>query len=108
MSATVGDTSDQGSGKMLKSWRAALPTRTFQVREMFLHKVGKAPHWPVQVTAVHKDKISVVYYGTGETGTISKAGQLLLLPYSEEMIKQLRLDNYSKLKMALKAARDSV
>ena len=107
-SASIDDTGDQGYSKQLKSWKAALPTRTFQVREMFLHKVGKSPHWPVQVSSVDGDEISVEYYGSGETGTISKAGRSSLLPFTEEMIRQLKLDESVTLRKALKAARDSL
>ena len=47
-------------------------TSEFQVRDMLLYKGGGYPHWPVQVSLVHDDKLDVVYCGTGETGTISK------------------------------------
>ena len=53
---------------------------------------------------MHDDKLGVVYCGTSETGTISKAGLSNVLPFNEENILKLRLDK--RLALALQAARD--
>ena len=68
-------------------------TSEFQVRAMLLYKGGGYPHWPVQVSLVHDNKLDVVYCGTGETGTISKSGLSNVLPFNEENIPKLRLDS---------------
>ena len=34
-------------------------TSEFQVRDMLLYKGGGYPHWPVQVSLVHDDKLDV-------------------------------------------------
>lgn len=81
-------------------------TSEFQVRDMLLYKGGGYPHWPVQVSLVHDDKLDVVYCGTGETGTISKSGLSNVLPFNEENILKLRLDSNKRLAKALQAARD--
>ena len=76
-------------------------TSEFQVRDMLLYKGGGYPHWPVQVSLVHDDKLDVVYCGTGETGTISKSGLSNILPFNEENILKLRLDSNKRLAKAL-------
>ena len=81
-------------------------TSEFQVRDMLLYKGGGYPHWPVQVSLVHDDKLDAVYCGTGETGTISKSGLSNVLPFNEENILKLRLDSNKRLARALQAARD--
>ena len=86
----------------------SVPSTNFRVRDMYLHKVAGYPPWPVQVSSVEGDKIGVVYYGTGEVGTIRKAGHSKLRPFSEEIIQKLGLDKNAKLKEALQAARDSM
>ena len=55
-------------------------TSEFQVRDMFLYKGGGHPHWPVQVSLVHDDKLDVVCCGTGETGTISYQAYRMFFP----------------------------
>ena len=81
-------------------------TSEFQVRDMLLYKGGGYPHWPVQVSLVHDDKLDVVYCGTGKTGTISESGLSNVLPFNEENILKLRLDSNKRLAKALEAARD--
>ena len=64
----------------------SVPTTNFRVMDMYLHKVLGYPPWPVQVSRVEGDKISVVYYGTGEVATLRKAAHSRLLPFTEEII----------------------
>ena len=85
----------------------SVPSTNFRVMDMYLHKVLGYPPWPVQVSRVEDDKISVVYYGTGEVATLRKAAHSRLLPFTEEIIQKLRLDKNAKLKKALQEARDS-
>ena len=89
----------------------SVPTTNFRVMDMYLHKVLGYPPWPVQVSRVEGDKISVVYYGTGEVATLRKAAHSKLRPFTEEIIQKLGLDKKAdknaKLKKALQEARDS-
>jgi len=90
----------------LKTGKPVPLTSEFQVRDMLLYKGGGYPHWLVQVSLVHDDKLDVVYCGTGETGTILKSGLSNVLPFNEENILKLRLDSNKRLAKALQAARD--
>ena len=85
----------------------SVPSTNFRVMDMYLHKVLGYPPWPVQVSRVEGDKISVVYYGTGEVATLRKAAHSRLLPFTEEIVQKLGLDKNAKLKKALQEARDS-
>ena len=85
----------------------SVPSTNFRVMDMYLHKVLGYPPWPVQVSHVEGDKISVVYYGTGEVATLRKAAHSKFRPFAEEIVQKLGLDKNAKLKKALQEARDS-
>ena len=70
--------------------------RTIQVKEIYLHKVKGFPYWPVQVCKVDNSVITLVYYETGETSCGKN-----FIPFSEQSITDLKLDQIKSLRMLL-------
>ena len=79
------------------------------MNEIYLHKVKGFPYWPVQVVRIDKKLISLVYYETGETNSVTMPGSELV-PFTDDTIANLGLEKMKnrKLKKAIAAARASV
>jgi len=86
------------------------PARPFLAKQIFLYKMRGYPFWPVQLSKVGPEKMSFVFYGTGQKGEVSKTAFGGLIPFNEENIKKMKLDKVksSGLKKAIQAAMDSV
>ena len=84
--------------------------RPFRAKQIFLYKMRGYPFWPVQLSKVGPEKMSFVFYGTGQKGEVSKTAFGGLIAFNEENIKKMKLDKVksSGLKKAIQAAKDSV
>ena len=66
--------------------------------------------WPVQVYKVEKEPVHFVYIGSGHVGSIPKASINDPVPFTDDNVKIMKLDNIhsTKLKNALKFAKDYI